>query len=258
MSNIIKPDFAKRVRPSLNADEALSRINARLSEGATVKEACEAVGVPAPTYYRWRAARRDSSATEATAGSRAVILDAAKRVFLREGFGVSMNTIADRAGVARQTLFNRFGNKERLFREVIHSIFERLMHPLMTIDPALEVRPALNSFAHQFLDLAFDPEGIALHRVTIAELHEFPDLARLVQSLGVTRAIPVLADYLRDSVARGRIKPCDPELVAECFLSSVTGQSRHRAIMGTETDSRSKIEARLRLSVEVFVRSLEI
>jgi AcrR family transcriptional regulator len=235
----------------------IDRVAARIAAGETVKAACDALGVAVPTYYRWRATTRRGIDARASGDSRDMIMDAAKKLFLREGFGVSMNRIAETAGVARQTLFNRFGNKERLFREVVHRIFERMMQALMNIEPNRDLAATLTVYAHQYLDVAFDPEGIALHRLTISEVREFPDLAKLVQSLGVSRAVPVLADYLRDRMAANEIRQCDPEITAECFLASVTGHSRHRAMMGTETDSRARIEARLRVSVDMFVRGLQ-
>ncbi|MBV9153512.1 MAG: helix-turn-helix transcriptional regulator [Alphaproteobacteria bacterium] len=53
-------------------------------------------------------------------GSREAIVDAAQRLFLERGFGaVSMDDLAEAAGVARQTLYNQFGSKEEIFQEML-------------------------------------------------------------------------------------------------------------------------------------------
>src|SRR5579863_9319641 len=52
--------------------------------------------------------------------SRSAIIDAAERLFLERGFGsVSMDELAEVAGVARRTLYNQFSSKEEIFREML-------------------------------------------------------------------------------------------------------------------------------------------
>ena len=53
-------------------------------------------------------------------GSREAIVEAAERLFLERGFGaVSMDELAEAAGVARRTLYNQFASKEEIFREML-------------------------------------------------------------------------------------------------------------------------------------------
>ena len=53
-------------------------------------------------------------------GSREAIVDAAQRLFLERGFGsVSMDELAEAAGLARRTLYNQFASKEEIFREML-------------------------------------------------------------------------------------------------------------------------------------------
>src|ERR1700675_1472991 len=53
-------------------------------------------------------------------GSRDAIVEAAVRLFLERGFGsVSMDELAEAAGVARRTLYNQFASKEEIFREML-------------------------------------------------------------------------------------------------------------------------------------------
>ena len=48
------------------------------------------------------------------------ILRAAKELFLADRYaGVSLERVAERAGVSRQTVYNRFGSKEAVFREMV-------------------------------------------------------------------------------------------------------------------------------------------
>src|SRR2546428_12255855 len=52
------------------------------------------------------------------AENRARVLRAASRSFLRHGYHTSVEEIARRAGVAKQTLYHHFPSKDQLFKEV--------------------------------------------------------------------------------------------------------------------------------------------
>ena len=54
---------------------------------------------------------------------RATILEGAKIVFLRDGFGTAtMDDVADAAGVGKQTVYRHFGSKEALFLGLVQSM----------------------------------------------------------------------------------------------------------------------------------------
>ena len=55
--------------------------------------------------------------------TRARIIDAAEEVFPEHGFlGASMDAVAERASVSKQTVYAHFNNKEALFLEVVQSM----------------------------------------------------------------------------------------------------------------------------------------
>src|ERR1043165_5259685 len=57
--------------------------------------------------------------------SRALIMDAAARVFLERGYpGTSVDDIAAEAGVSKRTVYNVFDDKEQLFRAIIGRAIE--------------------------------------------------------------------------------------------------------------------------------------
>src|SRR4051812_36206550 len=61
---------------------------------------------------------------------RAAILKAGSASFMREGYGVSMDRIADEAGVSKQTIYKHFTNKEALFLEIIQERATTMRAPL--------------------------------------------------------------------------------------------------------------------------------
>ena len=59
------------------------------------------------------------------------ILDAAKRVFLREGYSASMDLVSAEAGVSKQTVYNHFASKEGLFRAIVDDLARELLDVLV-------------------------------------------------------------------------------------------------------------------------------
>src|SRR5664279_4808561 len=71
-------------------------------------------------------------------GSRGIIVDAAARLFLERGFGsVSMDELAEAAGLARRTLYNQFTSKEEIFREMLLRVALQLER---AFPPGIETR----------------------------------------------------------------------------------------------------------------------
>jgi TetR/AcrR family transcriptional regulator, regulator of autoinduction and epiphytic fitness len=71
-------------------------------------------------------------------GSREAIVAAAEQLFLGRGFGaVSMDELAEAAGVARRTLYNQFASKEEIFREMLARLSSQLEK---AFPPGIETR----------------------------------------------------------------------------------------------------------------------
>jgi AcrR family transcriptional regulator len=140
--------------------------------------------------------------------TRAVVLDAAKRLFVSKGYhGTSMREIADESGLALGGIYNHFGNKEEIFVGVL---MER--HPFLVVLPALQaaqgqtaedlVRDAAGrmiaelSQNQDFLNLMFI-ELVEFEAKHISQLFEvlFPPLMQFAQRFeevrGPLRDIPL-------------------------------------------------------------------
>src|SRR5258708_40233270 len=108
-------------RPRNAAAERVASVEREIAAGLDVRTACRRAAVSAPSYYRWGA--RERGGVGQTERIREMILGAAKTVFLRDGYGASLESIAEAAEVARQTVYNQFGSKEQLFAEVVQSVY---------------------------------------------------------------------------------------------------------------------------------------
>ena len=101
-----------------------------------------------------------------SARKRRAILDAARTLFLRNGYaGTSMDDIAALAAVSKQTVYKNFADKQRLFTEFIGSDIAQVegsSHALIEKMPDTEnLEPDLREFARRHLADVMQPQPAA-------------------------------------------------------------------------------------------------
>jgi TetR/AcrR family transcriptional regulator, mexJK operon transcriptional repressor len=257
------------VRPRLGPDRIDDKIAAvarNVAGGRTVASACRTVGISVPSYYRWQAQRRRNSGFSAARRAhesdriREALLSAGKSIFLREGFSVSLEKVAARAGVGRQTVYNRFGSKDRLFAEVVQNLYQRNVAPALVLERDGDLASMLTECGRHLLKLILDPEAVALMRITLGEYRNHPHLATLAYSIRSSRAVPnvssVIARRLEEEMGLGNLERADPVLAAESFIGSFTAYARHRALVGLRPPSDEELESTLGLCVRIFTRGM--
>jgi len=188
---------------------------------------------------------------------KAAIIEAATQVFLRDGYGrANMDSIAQVAGVSKQTIYHHFGNKSDLFGAIIRAKCDRLLEPLeMPTESAMDLEGALASVARQFIDIMLAPSSLALHRVLMGEVHRFPELGRMSYQIGPARIVATIAAYLSRQGAAGRLDLPDAKFAAEQFYAMLTGHLQLRALLGVEADpSPGQIERTIRHAVDTTLK----
>lgn len=192
-------------------------------------------------------ARRGRRARNARA-KRQAILDGAKAVFMRHGFGAtSMDAVADAAGASKMTVYRHFRSKEALFAGLIGYLCDRMFEGDLVADMA-ELAPevALRRYAERFVETVFAPETVVLHRIVVAEAARFPDLGRLFYESGPAGSIAGLAAYLRAHRDDPRLSFDDPVDAAEEFLETVRGYEHLRVVLGVAPmPDRDRLEQRI-------------
>jgi len=179
----------------------------------------------AGSLARWRARRSDEK--------RRAILDGARAVFLRSGFGdASMDAVATTSGVAKMTVYRHFKTKESLFAGLIRSLCDQIVGDDLTFDMARPVEGVLREYAGRIVKTLFDPGTVELHRIVIAESRRFPALGRLFYRSGPAASIAGLAGYLRRLKRSGRMDVDDPQRAAEEFLEILRGYPHLRLLLG--------------------------
>ncbi|OHC63109.1 MAG: hypothetical protein A2045_00710 [Rhodocyclales bacterium GWA2_65_20] len=195
-----------------------------------------------------------SSITESTfVDSRLRLIQAATEAFMKEGYRASVDSIAARAGVAKQTLYNHFPSKNDLFSEVARLASSSILVTLE--DGSRDVRERLLSFAAAFSAKVLGEEGLAYYRVMIAETARFPDLAQAFFVKGPEQTASCLAEFLDRAMAAGSLRRDDPRFAAELLLSMLVGYERTRRLLAGPSATSHADGARIEQTVDCFLRA---
>jgi AcrR family transcriptional regulator len=177
------------------------------------------------------------------------ILDAATDLFLRDGYGAaSLEAVATAAGVSKRTLYARFAGKAALFQVVVARLVTRWLPAFdARMGEAVGLEPTLLAAARVILATALVPEALALHRLIIAEIGRFPELAAVLQQAGAGVGHERLATLL----ARAGI--ADPVWAAEQFITLVVSVPQRRGLgLGVAMDEAAQ-EEWARRAVSLFL-----
>jgi len=158
------------------------------------------------------------------------ILDAASAVLAERGLSAPMEEIARRAGVSKQTVYNRYRCKTDLVRALVERRVESMTAPLRALDAGEHAEEALAGYASTLLEAVGKSHSIL--RLTIQSADEMPDLARIVFETGPLRSRKALANFLRAESEAGRLAVDDPMQAAEFFAGMVIGQRQTRSLLG--------------------------
>lgn len=188
---------------------------------------------------------------------RAAIIEAAANLFVSHGYGITMDAIAAQAGVSKQTIYNAFSTKEDLFAAVITSRVETVLGGLSR--PLADARPedVLRQVAAQFLRFIAGGASVCVQRMIIMSGSEAePDLARRFYENGPRRAVGLLAAYLRQETAAGRLQVDDADLAAESFLGMLNGHVHMRRLLGLQIQwDDEELARKVDYSVAVFLKA---
>lgn len=192
----------------------------------------------------------------------AAILEAATRVFLENGFrGTSMDVIARAAQVAKQTVYQHFADKERLFAEVVRRAVDEVADPVSEEIEHLgeggdDLSADLTELAVRQLNAVLQPRVLALRRLVIAEASRFPELGRAFYDQGPARTMTGLATRFADLAREGRLHLDDPETAASEFNWLVMAAPINEAmLLGRTTFPATDLTRRATRAVATFMRA---
>lgn len=203
----------------------------------------------------------DISLARGHSAKRLSIIDAAARVFCREGFaGANIDQIAAEAGVSRQTIYNHYGDKERLLVAVVREVTERInvevFETLATFpDKPVDLEADLAAFAVRLnQNCLCNRDGKFLRKLLQTEGERHPELFAGWREHGPAKTWAALAARFARLALAGWLDLDDPDVAARQFLALVNADLQMAMIFG-DNFSEEQLQAAARNAVRTFLRA---
>jgi AcrR family transcriptional regulator len=184
-------------------------------------------------------------------------LDKALGVFLEKGFeGASIEAITARAGIAKRTVYQRWGDKKSLFKAALRRAIEDWIVPVERLRAAEtgELEGSLLAIGQILVDNLLSPAGLRLIRLTNAVSGHMPELGVYSVEQGTRPTLAYLADLFARHLGNGGAY-AQADDAAEAFLHLVVGGPGNDAAWGVTRD-KAAIDRRIRFSVRLFLHGL--
>jgi AcrR family transcriptional regulator len=196
------------------------------------------------------------------AACRAAILEAARVVFFRDGFmAANLDEVAERAAVAKGTLYRYFDSKAELYVAVLtHNgrIFEQKMRDTVTtgLAPAEQIRRTARFYYEHWTQ---NPEYFAIfwaidNQSLIGELP--PGVVEEVTKLWEA-CLRILADVIARGVKEEVFVSCDPWEMANVLWTLANGILQSDNVASRKRLRRRRLDRMFEHAFDLVVRGLE-
>lgn len=147
------------------------------------------------------------------------ILDAARDIFLQQGFGASTLEIAERAGISEASIFKRFSTKEELFFASM-GIPEKSpwVQKLDVLVGTGDLKQNLIQLCLQILEL--NRQVVPRLMMLRSRGNAIPEMINKLNSRP-SRDLKTFTNFLAREIEQGRLRPSDPQTVAMILLGSL-------------------------------------
>lgn len=205
---------------------------------------------------------RPMPAERARPDKHCAITRAASEMFLAEGFErTSLDQIAQRAGVSKQTIYSHFADKQALFRAICTELTEKLTIPLRRpASEAGDLRAVLLRLGEDALAMMLHPASLDLHRLIVSAAARFPELGQAAYEAGAARMIADLSALLEqrsrsgDGFARA-LASDEATVLAEQFIGMLRGFHQVRGLLGIAPVSAAERRTYVSACVDLVLRA---
>ncbi|HRY89443.1 MAG TPA: TetR/AcrR family transcriptional regulator [Rubrivivax sp.] len=178
------------------------------------------------------------------------LLDAALTVFVERGYALTrLDEIAERAGVAKATLYRYYESKLELFKAVVrHSLvagFDEFS------GKPLSARDRLVHLLTAFMERVAGSQLSGIPKLIIAEAGNIPEVARFYHDEVILRVRALVVAALDEGAANGEFRPVDVDyawrIIVAPLLFSIIWKHSFQAFEAEPLDFKRHLNAQLDL-----------
>lgn len=187
------------------------------------------------------------------------LLAVAEAALVELGYeGATLNLIAERASVSKQTIYAKYGGKPGLLRAVLARIADGAMGAGFADADDLSLEDGLFERARTLLTIQRLPASRAITAISIREGQRFPEfIAEMMASERVRQRDPI-ARYLKSFQSRGLLRDdVDCDKAAATFIWLLAEDSVREITRGEQSlPSRKQIDERARFAAQLMAGGL--
>jgi AcrR family transcriptional regulator len=232
---------------------------------ATVDDFVQAARISKSSFYRAfgsRAALLEALGLAPTPAARERILRLALDLVGARGFAaLSMDELADGAGVSRATLYRLFPGKSTLFTALVHAYTP--LDPVIALldqrqdEPPEVVMPEVARAVYRTV-VGGEEDRTGLMRALFAEVTSLAPDAEEATRDAIVRVVGALAGYVLAQMASGRLRKMHPLLAMQSFIGPIffhlLTQKAARAVLGVDMDEEQAVTE----LAEAWLRAMRI
>ncbi|MFZ2651980.1 MAG: TetR/AcrR family transcriptional regulator [Burkholderiaceae bacterium] len=183
------------------------------------------------------------------------LLDAALDLFVEKGFAATRSDeVAQRAGVAKGTLYLYYPSKEELLKEVIrHNMVNEIAQGLDVVEQFQGTSAELLTLVYQqWWERIGETRASGIMKLMVSEVRNFPEIAQFYADEVIKPTHALLSLLLQRGIDRGEFRRIDvaevvPTLVAPMLFLVMHKHSIGACGVGHSIDPRAFIDAQLDL-----------
>jgi AcrR family transcriptional regulator len=201
-----------------------------------------------------RSERRGELGRRDPEARRQAILEAALAVFAEEGFAAAkLDDVADRADVAKGTIYLHFKDKQDLFEQMVREAVSPVIARLEQLAklPDLPVELVLGAMFEVFRTEVLGTRRKDLLRLILTEGPRFPAIASFYHREVVARGLKLMGELLNRAKSKGEL-PVDglarfPQLIVAPLILAVVWDSLFAAIEPLDLEGLLEVHRELLL-----------
>jgi len=187
------------------------------------------------------------------------ILDAALTVFAERGYAATrMEDIAGHAGVTKGTIYLYFESKEAVFKALLAESIGQKMTELGAIARDFEGKSAelLANMLRFIGDFVCNSDRVALPKILIAEVGNFPELARYYREHIIDRGLALWTEIVDRGIARREFRPLPSDHIARLCIAPILLSAIWRTVIEPFDSNSYDHKALIDTHIEVLLRGL--
>ncbi|MFK0164721.1 TetR/AcrR family transcriptional regulator [Rhizobium sp. NPDC090279] len=189
---------------------------------------------------------------------RAEIVSEARATFYELGYGgTTMDLVAARCRMSKQTLYRLFPSKTELFMAIIAEHRASMFALPRPADEDLPLDEALEQIFMIDMDEAQEREREAFIHLALSESQQFPEIATLLHTYGARQSQQMLADWLSEQQRRGLIEIADASSGARMLMNMIFGAMISKPGHPNDWPNRETRLRHLRHCIAIFTAGVQ-